>query len=86
MEICSTVCTFENKWERMVAGLGRELMFSSFQGPSPSERRRDATIWEFHLALRKSEPEAAPPAPPVVSLTLQIALQELLPKFSVKTR
>lgn len=27
MEICSTVWTFENKYERMVAGLGGEMIF-----------------------------------------------------------
>ncbi|XP_035883007.1 MORN repeat-containing protein 4 isoform X2 [Phyllostomus discolor] len=39
-------------------------MFSFFPGPSPSETRWDATIWESHPALRRSKPEAVPPTPP----------------------
>lgn len=41
------------------------MMFPFFQRPptGPSETRWDATIWEFHMALRKSKQEATPPEP-----------------------
>lgn len=42
-----------------------ETLFSFFQGPStgPTERKWDATIWEFHVALRKNKRETVPPEP-----------------------
>lgn len=68
---------FWKQWEEMVAGLSWEMMFPFFQKPftGPSETRWHATIWEFHVALRKSKQEAAPPESYVVNLIPQIALQ-----------